>query len=88
MLASVQTESIHGSGITYGDGAWFITSTKVLVGKPSTLKVDPRTGATLDRVRLIDRGRKRSIENISAGGEPWSRCFIILGKGSAEGIEQ
>ena len=26
VLASVQTESIHGSGITYGDGAWFITS--------------------------------------------------------------
>ena len=47
--ASVQTESIHGSGITYGDGAWFITSTKVLVGKPSTLKVDPRTGATLKK---------------------------------------
>ena len=49
VLASVQTESIHGSGITYGDGAWFITSTKVLSGNPSTLKVDPRTGATLKK---------------------------------------
>lgn len=49
VLGSVQTESIHGSGITYGDGAWFITSTKVLVGKPSTLKVDPKTGATLKK---------------------------------------
>ncbi|HEU4548722.1 MAG TPA: hypothetical protein VFS01_03435 [Rhizomicrobium sp.] len=49
VLASVQTECIHGSGITYGDGAWFLTSTKVLTGKPSTLKVDPRTGATLKK---------------------------------------
>jgi outer membrane protein assembly factor BamB len=47
--ARVQTESIHGSGITYGDGAWFITSTKVLSGNPSTLKVDPKTGATLKK---------------------------------------
>jgi hypothetical protein len=49
VLASVQTECIHGSGITYGDGAWFLTSTKVLTGKPSTLKVDPKTGATLKK---------------------------------------
>ncbi len=49
VLSSVQTESIHGSGITYGDGAWFITSTKVLSGKPSTLKVDPKTGKTLKK---------------------------------------
>jgi hypothetical protein len=47
--ASVQTESIHGSGITYGDGAWFITSTKVLSGNPSTLKIDPKTGTTLKK---------------------------------------
>lgn len=49
VLASVGTESIHGSGITYGDGAWFITSTKVKTGNPSTLKVDPRTGKTLKK---------------------------------------
>ena len=49
VLASVVTESIHGSGITYGDGAWFITSTKVLSGNPSTLKVDPKTGKTLKK---------------------------------------
>lgn len=49
VLAGVQTECIHGSGITYGDGAWFLTSTKVLSGNPSTLKVDPRTGATLKK---------------------------------------
>jgi hypothetical protein len=49
VLASVETESIHGSGITYGDGAWFITSTKVKTGNPSTLKVDPNTGKTLKK---------------------------------------
>jgi hypothetical protein len=49
ILAQVQTESIHGSGITYGDDAWWITSTKVLVGNPSTLKVDPKTGVTLKK---------------------------------------
>jgi hypothetical protein len=49
ILSSVQTESIHGSGITFGDGAWFITSTKVITGNPSTLKVDPKTGKTLEK---------------------------------------
>src|SRR6478752_2874107 len=47
--SSVVTESIHGSGITYGDNAWFITSTKVVTGNPSTLKVDPKTGKTLKK---------------------------------------
>jgi streptogramin lyase len=49
VLSSVVTESIHGSGITYGDNAWFITSTKVITGNPSTLKVDPKTGKTLKK---------------------------------------
>jgi len=49
VLSSVVTESIHGSGITYGDNAWFITSTKVVTGNPSTLKVDPKTGKTLKK---------------------------------------
>jgi hypothetical protein len=49
MSANVVTECIHGSGITYGDGAWFLTSTKVLTGNPSTLKVDPKTGKTLKK---------------------------------------
>jgi streptogramin lyase len=43
IIDQVQTESIHGSGITYGDGAWWIGSTKTL----KTLKVDPKTGKTL-----------------------------------------
>ena len=49
VISSVVTESIHGSGITYGDNAWFITSTKVVTGKPSTLKIDPKTGKTLKK---------------------------------------
>lgn len=47
ILRTVQTESIHGSGITLGDGAWWITSTKALKGPPVTLKVDPKSGKTL-----------------------------------------
>ena len=49
VISSVVTEYLHGSGITYGNGAWFITSTKVAEGYPSTLKVDPRTGKTLGK---------------------------------------
>ncbi len=43
IIHQVQTESMHGSGITFGDGAWWIGSTKTL----KTLKVDPKTGSTL-----------------------------------------
>jgi hypothetical protein len=50
ILREVQTESIHGSGITIGDGgAWWITSTKALQGPPVTLKVDPQTGKTIKK---------------------------------------
>ena len=50
VIREVQTESIHGSGITIGDGgAWWITSTKALQGPPVTLKVDPQTGKTLKK---------------------------------------
>ncbi len=49
VLLTLQTESIHGSGITYGNGALWIGSTKMTdpADPPRTLKVDPRTGATL-----------------------------------------
>ncbi len=49
ILKELQTESIHGSGITFGAGALWITSTKMKDPKdpPRTLKVDPNTGATL-----------------------------------------
>jgi outer membrane protein assembly factor BamB len=43
IINQIQTESIHGSGITIGNGALWIGSTKTL----KTLKVDPKTGKTL-----------------------------------------
>lgn len=43
VLAEIQTESSHGSGITFGDGALWIASTYGL----KTLKIDPVTGKTL-----------------------------------------
>jgi hypothetical protein len=50
ILRSVQTEAIHGSGITIGgDGTWWITSTKALSGPPVTLNVDPASGKTLKK---------------------------------------
>ena len=50
ILRTLQTESIHGSGITYGNGALWITSTKMVDPKnpPRTLKVDPMSGKTLN----------------------------------------
>ncbi len=49
VIHTIQTESIHGSGITYGNGALWIGSTKMLdpATPPRTLKVDPKTGKTL-----------------------------------------
>jgi len=49
IIETLQTESIHGSGITYGNGALWITSTKMTdpAVPPRTLKVDPKTGKTL-----------------------------------------
>ncbi|HXI31172.1 MAG TPA: hypothetical protein VNG89_22195 [Vicinamibacterales bacterium] len=49
VLRELQTESIHGSGITYGHDALWITSTKMKdpAAAPRTLKVDPATGRTL-----------------------------------------
>ena len=43
VIQEIQTESIHGSGITFGNGALWIASTWSL----KTLKVDPKTGKTL-----------------------------------------
>ncbi|PWU06953.1 MAG: hypothetical protein C5B51_11125 [Terriglobia bacterium] len=43
IIEEIQTESIHGSGITYGNDALWIGSTKTL----KTLKVDAKTGKTL-----------------------------------------
>ena len=43
VIQEIQTESIHGSGITFGNGALWIASTWSL----KTLKVNPKTGKTL-----------------------------------------
>lgn len=43
IIEQIQTESIHGSGITYGNGALWLVSTKSL----KTLKVNAKTGKTL-----------------------------------------
>ena len=49
VIRELQTESIHGSGITYGHDALWITSTKMRdpAAAPRTLKVDPTSGKTL-----------------------------------------
>jgi hypothetical protein len=47
ILSQITTECIHGSGITLGDGALWLTSTKALQGPPVTMKVDMKTGATI-----------------------------------------
>jgi hypothetical protein len=48
ILRTVQTECIHGSGITIdADNNWILTSTKALEGPPVTLLTDPATGKTL-----------------------------------------
>jgi hypothetical protein len=49
ILSQITTECIHGSGITIGDGALWLTSTKALSGPPVTMKVNPRTGATIKK---------------------------------------
>ena len=49
ILRTIQTESLHGSGITFGSGVLWIGSTlgKDKYDPPRTLKVDPMTGETL-----------------------------------------
>jgi streptogramin lyase len=58
VIRELMTESIHGSGITYGNGALWITSTKMKNphDAPVTLKVDPNTGKTLKSWRTPGSG--------------------------------
>jgi len=52
IIRSVQTESMGGSGICVDDeGKWIIASTKALAsgGVPVTLRVEPSSGATIDK---------------------------------------
>ena len=58
VIREIQTEALHASGITYGNGALWIGSTK---GKnaqdpPKTMKVDPRTGKTLKQLNTPGSG--------------------------------
>jgi streptogramin lyase len=55
VLVELQTESLHGSGITYGDGALWIASTWGL----TTLKIDPKTGKTLATFETPGAGKPR-----------------------------
>lgn len=58
VIREIMTDSIHGSGITYGNGALWITSTKMKNPKdaPVTLKVDPNSGKTLKSWRTPGSG--------------------------------
>lgn len=49
VLREIQTDALHASGITYGNDALWIGSTKGRHAQdpPRTLKVDPRTGKTI-----------------------------------------
>ena len=68
ILESVQTESMHGSGLTLGNGAWWIGSTKTL----TTLKVDPKTGKTLKSFDTPGSGLYGNVKTPSgAHGLKW-----------------
>ena len=58
VVKEIMTESIHGSGVTYGNGSLWITSTKMKNPQdpPVTLKVDPNTGKTLKSWRTPGSG--------------------------------
>ncbi len=64
VLREILTEALHASGITFGNGALWIGSTK---GKnaqdpPKTMKVDPRTGKTLKQWNTPGCGTLRPHE--------------------------
>ena len=50
IIQELQTESIHGSGITYSNGALWIASTKISdpTTPPRTLKVNPKKRQDLE----------------------------------------
>jgi streptogramin lyase len=58
VMREIMTDSIHGSGITAGNGALWIASTKMKDPQqpPVTLKVDPTTGRTLKSWRTPGSG--------------------------------
>jgi hypothetical protein len=80
ILSQITTQCIHGSGITIGDGALWLTSTKALSGPPVTMKVNPKTGATIKKwetpgwgvygvyVKNAAQIRRRSKLPLASGG--------------------
>ncbi len=64
VIREIQTEALHASGITYGNGALWIGSTK---GKnaqdpPKTMKVDPQDWQDLEIVEHAGLGPVRPHE--------------------------
>ena len=68
VLANVVTECIHGSGITYGDDAWFLTSTKVITGNPSFAIGGNFQPKNFDCCSVVSRLRAFVCEMIGASG--------------------
>jgi streptogramin lyase len=72
VMVELQTESYHGSGITYGNGALWIAST----GKLKTLKVDPATGKTL-----------KSFDTPGVGPIKWGKDHHVSGAHGMEWVD-
>jgi hypothetical protein len=71
VLANVVTEYIHGSSITYGDGAWF--TAQGVSGNPSTLKVDPKTAERRrNGRRRLGHLRRLLTRERKPGDLPWN----------------
>lgn len=75
ILREIQTEGLHGSGITLGHGAMWIGSTKGdKTHPPSVLKVDPDTGRTLKRFETPGWGLYGQVTTPSgAHGIRWEK---------------
>ena len=67
IVQALQTESIHGSGITFGNGAlWCVESDGRAI-----YKLDPRDGAPLARIQLTRDDPEPHGLDIDAGGVLW-----------------
>ncbi len=72
VLHEIQTESMHGSGISYGNDALWIASTWGL----TTLKIDPKTGKTL-----------KSFDTPGAGSPKWGKPRRASGAHGIEWVD-
>jgi hypothetical protein len=69
VIHEIQTESIHGSGITFGNGAMWIASTWAL----KTLKVDPPFRRNARFLRRTWRGHAQVWHAHPAVRSPWTQ---------------